>query len=75
MNFWDFFVGLLMGLGQLQCSEICLKRISYRNGILGTDKLATHLIHEWLQDIKKRQLPKILGGVGPMYSLLQLGMF
>ncbi|CAO1344881.1 unnamed protein product [Diamesa serratosioi] len=64
--------GLLMGLGQLQCSEICLKRISYRNGILGTDKLATYLIHEWLQDIKKRQLPKILGGVGPMYSLLQL---
>jgi autophagy-related protein 2 len=63
--------GLLMGLGQLQCSEIRLKRISYRHGILGVDKLIHFLVQEWLQDIKKRQLPKILGGVGPMYSLLQ----
>lgn len=64
--------GLLMGLGQLQCSEIRLKRISYRHGILGLDRLLNFLIQEWLQDIKKRQLPKILGGVGPMYSLVQL---
>lgn len=64
--------GLLMGLGQLQCSEIRLKRISYRHGILGFDRLINFLIQEWLQDIKKRQLPKILGGVGPMYSLVQL---
>jgi autophagy-related protein 2 len=67
--------GLLMGLGQLQCSEIRLKRISYRHGILGIDKLFNHFIQEWLQDIKKRQLPKILGGVGPMYSLIQLSKF
>lgn len=64
--------GLLMGLGQLQCSEIRLKKISYRHGILGVDRLLNFLIQEWLQDIKKRQLPKILGGVGPMYSLVQL---
>lgn len=64
--------GLLMGLGQLQCSEIRLKKISYRHGILGFDRLINFLIQEWLQDIKKRQLPKILGGVGPMYSLVQL---
>lgn len=64
--------GLLMGLGQLQCSEIRLKKISYRSGILGFDRLINFLIQEWLQDIKKRQLPKILGGVGPMYSLVQL---
>lgn len=67
--------GLLMGLGQLQCSEIRLKRISYRHGILGLDRLLNFLIQEWLQDIKKRQLPKILGGVGPMYSLVQLCKF
>lgn len=64
--------GLLMGLGQLQCSEIRLKKISYRHGILGVDRLLNFLIQEWLQDIKKRQLPNILGGVGPMYSLIQL---
>jgi autophagy-related protein 2 len=67
--------GLLMGLGQLQCSEIRLKRISYRHGILGLDRLLNFLVQEWLQDIKKRQLPKILGGVGPMYSLVQLCKF
>lgn len=67
--------GLLMGLGQLQCSEIRLKKISYRHGILGLDRLLNFLIQEWLQDIKKRQLPKILGGVGPMYSLVQLCKF
>lgn len=64
--------GLLMGLGQLQCSEIILKKITYRHGILGIDKLIKFLIQEWLHDIKKRQLPKILGGVGPMYSFIQL---
>lgn len=67
--------GLLMGLGQLQCSEIRLKRISYRHGILGFERLINFLVQEWLQDIKKRQLPKILGGVGPMYSLVQLCKF
>lgn len=67
--------GLLMGLGQLQFSEITLKKISYRHGILGVDKLVQFLVQEWLRDIKKRQLPKILGGVGPMYSLVQLCKF
>ncbi|XP_055588438.1 autophagy-related protein 2 homolog A [Uranotaenia lowii] len=64
--------GLLMGIGQLQRSEIRLKKISYRHGILGIDRLLNFLLQEWLQDIKKKQLPKILGGVGPMYSLVQL---
>ena len=30
-------------------------------------------LNEWLQDIKRNQLPSILGGIGPMYSLVQLG--
>ncbi|XP_049276708.1 autophagy-related protein 2 homolog A isoform X1 [Anopheles funestus] len=64
--------GLLMGLGQLQCSEIRLKKISYRHGLLGVDRLLNFLLQEWLQDIKKHQLPKIIGGFGPMYSLVQL---
>lgn len=67
--------GLLMGLGQLQFSEIRLKRISYRHGILGFDRLLNFLVQEWLKDIKKHQLPKILGGVGPMYSVVQLSKF
>lgn len=63
--------GLLMGLGQLQCSQITLKRLSCK-GVLGGNKLAKILIQEWLNDIKKRQLPRILGGVGPIHSLVQV---
>lgn len=39
------------------------------------DKLFSYAISEWLADIKKNQLPGILGGVGPMHSLVQLGKF
>lgn len=64
--------GLLMGLAQLNCSELRLKRLTHRHGLLGFDKLVTFLLSEWLQDIKKNQLPSLLGGVGPMHSLVQL---
>ena len=35
--------------------------------------MVLYALNEWLQDLKKNQLPSILGGVGPMYSLVQLG--
>ncbi|KAM9091577.1 autophagy-related protein 2 homolog B isoform 2-T2 [Megaptera novaeangliae] len=65
--------GILIGLAQLNCSELKLKRLFYRHGLLGVDKLFSYAITEWLTDIKKNQLPGILGGVGPMHSLVQLG--
>ncbi|EMP30978.1 Autophagy-related protein 2 like protein B [Chelonia mydas] len=64
--------GILIGLAQLNCSELKLKRLCYRHGLLGVDKLFSYAIAEWLNDIKKNQLPGILGGVGPMHSLVQL---
>ncbi|XP_061399170.1 autophagy-related protein 2 homolog A-like [Musca vetustissima] len=64
--------GLLMGLGQLQCSEIILRKIVYRRGILGFEKVFNYLCKEWLRDIKRNQLPKILSGVGPTYAFVQL---
>ncbi|KAH0569025.1 autophagy-related protein 2 homolog B [Cotesia glomerata] len=64
--------GLLMGLAQLNCSELRLKRLTHRHGLLGIDKLMAFILAEWLQDIKKNQLPSLLGGVGPMHSLVQL---
>lgn len=64
--------GLLMGLGQLQCSEIILRKIVYRRGILGFEKVFNFLCKEWLRDIKRNQLPKILSGVGPTYAFVQL---
>lgn len=54
---------------------VCLKKInnSVYFSLLGVDKLFSYAISEWLNDIKKNQLPGILGGVGPMHSLVQLG--
>ncbi|GFY75857.1 autophagy-related protein 2 homolog B [Trichonephila inaurata madagascariensis] len=64
--------GLLMGLGQLNTSEITLKRLCYRHGLLGHHKILSYATNEWKQDIFKNQLPSILGGVGPMHSFVQL---
>ncbi|KAG8449121.1 hypothetical protein GDO86_015975 [Hymenochirus boettgeri] len=64
--------GILIGLAQLNSSELKLKRLCYRHGLLGMEKLFSYAINEWLTDIKKNQLPGILGGVGPMHSLVQL---
>ncbi|XP_074651009.1 autophagy-related protein 2 homolog B-like [Tubulanus polymorphus] len=64
--------GLLAGLAQLNCSELRLRRLNYRHGVLGVDRLMMHIINDWLQDIKTNQLPSILGGVGPMHSFVQL---
>ncbi|KAH1007770.1 hypothetical protein HUJ04_004965 [Dendroctonus ponderosae] len=64
--------GILMGLGHLNCSEIRLKRIVYRHGLLGVTKLIEFLLREWIGDIKKNQLSAIFKGVGPVKAVLQL---
>ncbi|XP_068618840.1 autophagy-related protein 2 homolog A [Battus philenor] len=64
--------GLLMGLGHLNCSELMLKRLDHKLGLLGLEKLVQWALHEWLSDIKRHQLPGLLSGIGPMHSLLQL---
>ncbi|XP_047677677.1 autophagy-related protein 2 homolog B isoform X1 [Tachysurus fulvidraco] len=66
------FAGIVIGLTQLNCSELKLRRLCYRQGLLGVDKLFSYAINEWLSDIKKNQLPGLLGGVGPIHSLVQL---
>ncbi|KAM4720661.1 autophagy-related protein 2 homolog A [Rhinophrynus dorsalis] len=66
------FAGLLIGLAQLNCSELKLKRLYCRHGLLGADKVVSYALNEWLTDIRKNQLPGILGGVGPMHSVVQL---
>ena len=62
----------LIGLAQLNCSELKLKRLCCRHGLLGVDKVLGYALNEWLQDIRKNQLPGLLGGVGPMHSVVQL---
>ncbi|XP_037027616.1 autophagy-related protein 2 homolog B [Bradysia coprophila] len=64
--------GLIMGLGQLQCSEIRLKSIVYKKGILGIPKLIKLFQDEWLDDIKNNQLASVLKGIGPMNTFVDL---
>ncbi|XP_042294778.1 autophagy-related protein 2 homolog A isoform X2 [Sceloporus undulatus] len=66
------FAGILIGLAQLNCSELKLKRLCCRHGLLGVEKVVSYALTEWLTDIRKNQLPGILGGVGPMHSVVQL---
>ena len=44
----------------------------FRHGILGPDRLLVHILEEWLNDIKRNQIPYVLGGVGPVSSLVQI---
>lgn len=64
------------------CKKAYLRRTNNRSQetntclhfrLLGVDKLFSYAINEWLNDIKKNQLPGLLGGVGPIHSLVQLG--
>ena len=64
--------GILAGLAQLNCSEITLKELEFRQGVLGIDKLLALAATAWLADIRSSQLPALLGGVGPMHALLQM---
>uniref|UniRef100_A0AAX7UT46 Autophagy related 2A n=1 Tax=Astatotilapia calliptera TaxID=8154 RepID=A0AAX7UT46_ASTCA len=46
--------------------------LSACSSLLGVDKVIQYAVTEWLTDIRKNQLPGILGGVGPMHSVVQL---
>lgn len=64
--------GILIGMGQLNHSELTLKRIVHKSGLLGVDRLIQYVSNEWINDIRRNQLPSVLGGVGPMHSLGKL---
>ena len=64
-----------LDLEQLNQCELRLKPLNNKHGILGIDKVLTYAINEWTTDIKRNQLPSLLGGVGPMHSLMQLCKF
>ena len=64
--------GILAGLATLNCSELTLRQLELRQGILGLDKLLVTAATAWLADIRSGQLPALLGGVGLMHAFLQL---
>ncbi|XP_052770169.1 autophagy-related protein 2 homolog B-like [Mya arenaria] len=67
--------GTLAGLGglvSLNKAELKLKRLSYKQGLLGSDRVLMYCGNEWLTDIRLNQLPTILGGFGPVHAFVQL---
>uniref|UniRef100_I3KWB8 Autophagy related 2B n=1 Tax=Oreochromis niloticus TaxID=8128 RepID=I3KWB8_ORENI len=66
------FAGIIFGLTQLNCSELKLRQLCYRQGLLGVDKLFSYAINEWLNDIKTNQLQGLLSGVAPIHTLVKL---
>lgn len=64
--------GIFLGLAQLNQSELKLVRLHNKHGILGIEKVVVYALESWVKDIKRHQLPSILGGVGPMHSVIQL---
>ena len=62
-NFLRLFVfqrslaGVLFAFAQLNCSEITLRRLCHRSGLMGFDRVLNYVLNEWANDIKKRQIP------------------
>ena len=48
---------------KIRLCYVDLKKVHYRNGISGLDKLITLLVTEWLADIRQNQIPRYLDSV------------
>ncbi|NWH96692.1 ATG2B protein, partial [Tichodroma muraria] len=64
--------GILIGLARLNCSQLRLKRLCHRQGLLGLGRGVSYAVTEWLRDIRCHQLPGLLGGVAPVHTVLRL---
>uniref|UniRef100_A0A915BPE2 Autophagy-related protein 2 n=2 Tax=Parascaris univalens TaxID=6257 RepID=A0A915BPE2_PARUN len=66
-------LGLLIGLSNLHCTQLELKELHNRNGMLGYARCVQFAINEWISDIRNSQLPGVIGSYGPISSLVQIG--
>ena len=55
-----------------KCTSSFFQKYNVFVRILGIERLMSNLLNEWGTDIKRNQIPRILGGVGPMHSFRQL---
>ncbi|CAF0862579.1 unnamed protein product [Didymodactylos carnosus] len=62
-------LNLLVGLAQLNKVDLNLKRISYKRGLLGYERLLTFILNEWLNDIRPTD---VLKGIVPISSITQI---
>ena len=70
-NKMDTMTKLLMVAIQLSNTEIKLKRVYYRRGFLGAEKLMQALLREWLADIQRHQMKNLIKGWALFNSLIQ----
>ncbi|CAF0882237.1 unnamed protein product [Didymodactylos carnosus] len=63
------FLNLLIGLAQLNKVDLNLKRIFYKRGLLGYERLLTFILNEWLHDIRPTD---VLKGIVPISSITQI---
>uniref|UniRef100_A0A5S6QFN4 Autophagy-related protein 2 n=1 Tax=Trichuris muris TaxID=70415 RepID=A0A5S6QFN4_TRIMR len=64
--------GLLIGLSRLHCTELILKELDNRHGLLGVEKVILYALNEWLTDIRQNQLLSIVGSVGPLHNISEI---
>ncbi|KAG8323603.1 Autophagy protein [Homalodisca vitripennis] len=64
--------GLLMGLTQLNNTELWLNCIYNNKGLLGFDKLVRYVQNQWADAIRDQVPRSLLTGIGPMNSVAHL---
>ncbi|CEF59273.1 Autophagy-specific gene 2 [Strongyloides ratti] len=65
-------VSIAMGLTSLKGSEITLKEIKNKNGVLGVGRCIKDASDEWYADIYNNQLTKIIKGYGPTSPFINM---
>uniref|UniRef100_A0AAF5DPL7 Autophagy-related protein 2 n=2 Tax=Strongyloides stercoralis TaxID=6248 RepID=A0AAF5DPL7_STRER len=65
-------VSIAMGLTSLKGSEITLKEIKNKNGVLGIGRCMKDVTDEWYSDIYNNQLTKIIKGYGPTSPFINM---
>ena len=71
-NKLDTLTNILLIMVQLSNTEIKLKRVCYKRGFLGVEKLLSCLVNDWVTDIKNNQIKNLIKGWGVFNSLIQL---
>ncbi|CAD5224874.1 unnamed protein product [Bursaphelenchus xylophilus] len=66
------FLGFLIGMTNLKCTELTLKELRNDRGILGFNKCIQYALDQWLIDIKTNQIPNVVGSYQPISSLVQI---
>uniref|UniRef100_A0A914GZH6 Autophagy-related protein 2 n=1 Tax=Globodera rostochiensis TaxID=31243 RepID=A0A914GZH6_GLORO len=65
-------IGFLIGMANLNKTELTLKELRVEKGFLGIERCAQFVINEWVRDIMTKQFPNVVGSLAPLNALVQL---